>query len=68
LVVVVEVKMMQHISGTRNGVEWPKVGGTLLVSADEAASLVTQKLGVIVETRVVAPVESAVVSRGASKK
>ena len=34
------VKMLTRVSGTRNGVDWPERGGTLEVSADEAATLV----------------------------
>lgn len=34
------VKMLTRVSGTRNGKDWPERGGTLEVSADEAATLV----------------------------
>lgn len=34
------VRMKTNITGFRNGVEWPAVGGTLEVPDDEAASLI----------------------------
>jgi hypothetical protein len=34
-----KVIMRVGISGTRSGVEWPPIGGTLECSADEAAQL-----------------------------
>jgi hypothetical protein len=36
-----KVKMLMKISGERNGVEWPDVGGTIDVPKDEAESLVS---------------------------
>lgn len=34
-----KVKMTQQISGLRNNVPWPAVGGEIVVSDDEGASL-----------------------------
>jgi hypothetical protein len=35
-----KVKMLIKISGERNGVDWPAIGGTLDVPKDEAEQLV----------------------------
>ena len=35
-----KVKMLIKMSGTRNGDDWPEIGGTLDVPKDEAANLV----------------------------
>jgi hypothetical protein len=38
------VKMLAKINGTRNGLDWPDVGETIDLPADEAAQLIGQKL------------------------
>lgn len=35
-----QVRMRKHITGTRNGVEWPPVGGVVEVPDHEAADLI----------------------------
>lgn len=39
-----EVRMSEQITGLRDGVPWPAKGGTVKVSADEAASLIAAGL------------------------
>jgi hypothetical protein len=36
-----KVEMAVRISGTRDGVDWPEIGGLLEVGADEAANLIS---------------------------
>ena len=44
----VRVTMLVSISGTRDGVDWPPVGGEFLLSADEAAGLVSNGLAAVI--------------------
>ena len=44
------VKMVQRVSGTRDGVAWPDVGGVLEVSAEEAEGLVAAGVAEAVES------------------
>ncbi len=44
------VKMVQRVSGTRDGVAWPDVGGVLEVSAQEAEGLVAAGVAEVVES------------------
>lgn len=41
---VTRVTMLARISGTRNGAEWPPVGGDIVVPAAEAADLIRNLL------------------------
>ena len=43
------VTMLMQMSGSRNGAKWPAPGGTVEVSADEAAQLVRLGFGEIDE-------------------
>ena len=43
------IKMLANISGTRNGVEWPELGGTIDVPADEAESLAAAGLARVID-------------------
>ncbi len=43
-----KVEITARISGTRDGVEWPGIGGTLDVPEDEAADLVRLGLAKVV--------------------
>lgn len=36
--------MAVHLSGSRDGVDWPAIGEVLIVPADEAASLIASGL------------------------
>lgn len=59
-----EVKMIQQISGTRNGVDWPAPGETVDVPEWEAADLVSNGFAEPVlsgraETRTAEPVKRA---------
>ena len=54
--VAVKVKLKVNISGTRDGVEWPAVGGAIDLPDDEAAQMVAAGLASAVD---VAPVETA---------
>ena len=61
-----KVRMLTTISGTRNGVDWPKAGGTIDVPDNEAADLIGTGLAVAdtgkaptEETATVAPDEDA---------
>lgn len=65
------VRMTVPLSGTRNGVDWPPVGGTLEVPAEEAAQLIGTRLAVAVEeveAATVAPTESAAMKRPQPRK
>lgn len=43
------IKMLANISGTRDGVEWPALGGTIDLPTDEADALVAAGLGRIID-------------------
>lgn len=43
------VKMVGHITGTRDGVDWPAAGGLLVVDEVEAAHLVEAGLASVVD-------------------
>lgn len=45
------VKMRAQISGTRDGADWPAPGDTIDVTDDEAAMLVANGLGEIVDDK-----------------
>ena len=44
-----QVKMLANISGTSDGVEWPELGGTIDLPADEAEALVAAGLGRVID-------------------
>lgn len=44
-----KVKMNTQLSGTRNGVEWPELGGTIDLPADEAEALAAAGLARIID-------------------
>lgn len=54
---VARVRMVVGLSGTRNGADWPPIGGEVTLPDSEAADLVAAGLAVAVA----APVESAAV-------
>lgn len=76
----VRVAMLAQISGTRDGAEWPAVGGEIELPADEANQLIKSFLArpvkaparepVVEEAAVIedAPPERAVVSRAHSAR
>lgn len=41
-----KIVMQVHITGTRNGAEWPERGGVVDLPDDEAESLVNSRLAV----------------------
>lgn len=43
------VKMVGHITGTRDGVDWPAAGGLLEVDSVEAEHLVAARLAELVD-------------------
>ena len=43
------IKMLANISGTRDGVEWPELGGTIDLPADEAEALAAAGLARIID-------------------
>lgn len=72
-----QVRMIAQITGTRDGVEWPRVGGVLSCDEVEAASLIASGLAAavpataapVIETAAAAPaVETAAVKRGRPRK
>ena len=44
-----KVRMNTQLSGTRDGVEWPQLGGTIDVPADEAESLAAAGLARVID-------------------
>lgn len=65
------VQMVAGISGTRNGQDWPAPGGTLEVSATEAAELIASGLAIAgpVKAAVTLPREErAVAPRAETRK
>jgi hypothetical protein len=44
-----KVQILAHISGTRNGVDWPEPGQILDVPQDEADQLISQRLARVPE-------------------
>lgn len=51
-----KVEMIATISGTRDGVDWPGIGGVLDVSEDEGKQLVAGSLARVPEKKSVEPV------------
>lgn len=63
------VEITARISGSRDGVEWPSVGGTLSVPDEEATDLVRLGFARIVEAKAVKePVERAVAPKAETRK
>lgn len=54
------IKMLANISGTRDGVEWPELGGTIDLPEDEAEALAAAGLARIIDEP---KVERATLSR-----
>ena len=44
-----KVKMNTQLSGTRNGADWPELGGTITLPADEAEALAAAGLARIID-------------------
>jgi hypothetical protein len=64
-----KIEIVARISGSRDGVDWPAVGETLTVPAEEAADLVRLGFARIVEVKAVKePVERAVAPKAETRK
>lgn len=65
------VRMKGDISGTRNGVDWPRPGGEIELPDDEARSLISNDMAEAVDESPTPveepPVESAAVSDDSEK-
>lgn len=64
-----KIEIVARISGSRDGVDWPAVGETLTVPAEEAADLVRLGFARIVEVKAVKEtVERAVAPKAETRR
>lgn len=63
-----KVQMVHKISGTRDGVDWPAVGGVLVVGAVEGAELIANGFAVEAKSAPAPAVEKAVAPKAETRK
>lgn len=63
-----KIQIVAQISGTRNGADWPAVGGVIDVPADEAAQLISTGLAREPEKKTAPVVETAVAAKAETRK
>lgn len=63
-----KVRMKIHITGTRNGLRWPPIGGEVDLPANEASDLVAQGFAEAVEVKAKPAPEKAVALKPETRK